>query len=81
MGIYVEIFIRGSMDDLWERTQNPCVHQRWDLRFSQIEYLPRAEGGLRSFFTRLALERECELREKGRALASMTTPAGGEFQR
>jgi hypothetical protein len=40
-GIYVEIPIRASMDELWEKTQNPQVHQRWDLRFTQIEYLPR----------------------------------------
>jgi uncharacterized membrane protein YphA (DoxX/SURF4 family) len=40
-GIYVEIPIRGSMDELWEKTQNPQLHQRWDLRFTQIEYLPR----------------------------------------
>src|SRR5438552_3805711 len=41
MGIYVEIPICGSMDELWEKTQNPHLHQRWDLRFNQIEYLPR----------------------------------------
>jgi hypothetical protein len=41
MGIYVEIPIRASMDDLWEKTQNRRLHQRWDLRFTQIEYLPR----------------------------------------
>src|SRR2546422_9153073 len=41
MGIYVEIPIRASMDELWEKTQNPQLHQRWDLRFTQIEYLPR----------------------------------------
>ena len=29
------------MDELWEKTQNPQLHQRWDLRFTQIEYLPR----------------------------------------
>lgn len=44
MGIYVEIFIRGEMDDLWQKTQEPRIHQRWDLRFSEIEYLPRAAG-------------------------------------
>ena len=44
MGIYVEIFIRGAMDDLWHKTQDPKIHQRWDLRFSDIEYLPRAAG-------------------------------------
>src|SRR5437868_1782079 len=40
-GIYVEIPIRASIDELWEKTQDPQLHQRWDLRFTQIEYLPR----------------------------------------
>lgn len=43
MSIYVEIRIRGIMDDLWRRTQQPDLHQRWDLRFSEIVYLPRPE--------------------------------------
>ena len=42
MSIYVEILIRGSMDELWEKTQEPKLHQRWDLRFSDIDYLPRS---------------------------------------
>jgi hypothetical protein len=29
------------MDDLWQKTQEPELHQRWDLRFSEIDYLPR----------------------------------------
>jgi DoxX-like family len=41
MAIYVEIPVLASMDELWEKTQNPHLHQRWDLRFTQIEYLPR----------------------------------------
>jgi uncharacterized membrane protein len=41
MGIYVEIPIHASMDELWEKTQNPQLHEQWDLRFSRIEYLPR----------------------------------------
>ena len=40
-GLYVEIPIRAPMEALWEHTQDPSVHQRWDLRFSRIEYLPR----------------------------------------
>jgi hypothetical protein len=44
MGIYVEIFIRAAMEQLWQKTQEPSIHQRWDLRFSEIEYLPRASG-------------------------------------
>lgn len=39
--IYVETHINGSMETLWEYTQEPDFHQRWDLRFSRIEYLPR----------------------------------------
>lgn len=49
MGIYVELFIHGAMEELWEKTQNPAVHQRWDLRFSTIEYLPRAAGEPQKF--------------------------------
>jgi hypothetical protein len=43
MSIYVETLIRAPMDALWEHTQDPGLHQRWDLRFSTIEYLPRAD--------------------------------------
>jgi DoxX-like family len=39
--IYVEADIRAPMGPLWERTQDPDLHERWDLRFSEIEYLPR----------------------------------------
>lgn len=31
------------MDALWEHTQNPSLHERWDLRFTTIEYLPRPD--------------------------------------
>lgn len=42
MSIYVEIFVRAPMDTLWVHTQAPELHERWDLRFSTIEYLPRS---------------------------------------
>jgi hypothetical protein len=41
--IYVEIRIRCDMDELWRRTQTPELHRRWDLRFSDIRYLPRPD--------------------------------------
>ena len=40
MSIYVEIRMRAPMDALWSHTQTPSLHERWDLRFSRIEYLP-----------------------------------------
>ena len=42
-GIYVEVRVRGSMEDLWRLTQEPALHRRWDLRFSEIRYLPRRD--------------------------------------
>ena len=39
--IYVESRIRASMDALWSATQEPERHRRWDVRFGEIEYLPR----------------------------------------
>jgi uncharacterized membrane protein YphA (DoxX/SURF4 family) len=41
MSIYVEILVRAPIDVLWSHTQTPGLHERWDLRFSRIEYLPR----------------------------------------
>jgi uncharacterized protein DUF4166 len=41
--LYIEARIRGPIDDLWELTQTPELHQRWDLRYSEIAYLPRPD--------------------------------------
>ena len=43
MSIYVEAPIEGSLDELWQKTQSPELHERWDLRFTSITYLPRAD--------------------------------------
>lgn len=42
LGLYVETVIRTGMARLWDRSQEPDQHQRWDLRFTSITYLPRA---------------------------------------
>lgn len=44
MSIYVEILIRGPLDEVWRLTQTPDLHARWDLRFTEIEYLPQSSG-------------------------------------
>ncbi|HZK51943.1 MAG TPA: DoxX-like family protein [Actinomycetota bacterium] len=49
--IYVEIFVRCDMDELWERTQNPELHERWDLRFTNIDYVERDEKSGTQRFT------------------------------
>ena len=42
-GIYVEVLIAAPLDRVWELTQDPALHQRWDLRFTEIHYLPRPD--------------------------------------
>ncbi|MCX4983532.1 hypothetical protein [Streptomyces sp. NBC_00572] len=44
MGLYIETRVRADLETLWEHTQEPDRHQRWDLRFTEIAYLPRLEG-------------------------------------
>ena len=41
-GLYIEILIQGDLEELWSKTQDPALHQRWDLRFTTIEYLAKA---------------------------------------
>ncbi len=43
--IYVEIEIRASMDRVWELTQNPSLHSRWDARFTSITPTEQLPGG------------------------------------
>lgn len=41
--IYVQAEISTTMDTLWEYTQNPALHTEWDIRFTDISYLPKNE--------------------------------------
>ncbi|MFJ7666342.1 DoxX-like family protein [Lysinibacillus sp. NPDC097195] len=36
--IYVEIDMQASIEDAWHYTQNPKLHEQWDLRFTSITY-------------------------------------------
>lgn len=42
--IYVESRIDAPIEQVWDATQRPEQHQRWDLRFGTISYLPCADG-------------------------------------
>jgi hypothetical protein len=39
--LYIETKINCDFDTLWKNTQEPSIHQQWDLRFSEIEFLPK----------------------------------------
>ena len=47
--IYVETFIRAPFDKLWELSQDPEQHPRWDLRFSRIMPVSTGDDGLTHF--------------------------------
>lgn len=48
--IYVELPIQASLEEVWRMTQNPELHEQWDLRFSSITYLPKeSEDAPQSF--------------------------------
>lgn len=44
MRLYVETRIRAAIGTVWDRSQQPGQHRRWDLRFGDITYLPCAPG-------------------------------------
>ncbi|SCY10610.1 hypothetical protein SAMN02787079_00960 [Lysinibacillus sp. TC-37] len=39
--IYVEIAIHAPIEKAWDYTQNPQLHEQWDLRFTSITYIPK----------------------------------------
>ena len=45
MSIYVEILVRAPIDAVWGHSQTSELHERWDLRFTGIEALPRSDQG------------------------------------
>ncbi|WP_181770719.1 SRPBCC family protein [Amycolatopsis pittospori] len=45
--LYVETVIRTDLDTLWRHTQDPGLHERWDLRFARIEPVPGSPGRFR----------------------------------
>jgi len=43
--IFVSAPIRADLDRVWELTQDPAAHARWDLRFSRIQPLDTLPDG------------------------------------
>lgn len=43
--LYIETHIKASMERVWELSQNPQQHPRWDLRFSRIVPIAEDEQG------------------------------------
>jgi hypothetical protein len=76
VSIYVEILIRGSMDELWEKTQQPKLHQRWDLRFSEIDYLSREPGEAQKFLYATRIGAGLRIRGAGESMGEHDDDSG-----
>ncbi len=73
--IYVRIAIRAPLERVWELTQTPELHARWDLRFSSI----RPTGDLPSGGYRFVYERRMLLhtiRGTGTSIGERLRPDG-----
>lgn len=73
--IYVEVLVRAELETLWQLTQDPARHPRWDLRFSAI--VPTT--GLDSGGSRFIYERRLPLhtiRGTGTSLGESHRPDG-----
>lgn len=47
--IFVETLICGDIEDVWQKSQDPSLHERWDLRFSSIQYGAKDDDGTQKF--------------------------------
>ncbi|MFC7068176.1 DoxX-like family protein [Halobaculum lipolyticum] len=74
--IYIERRVRGSIDEIWELTQDPDEHERWDLRFTEIDYLPKDEDGPQHFTYATQLLPGIRVEGVGKSIAS--TERGAE---
>lgn len=75
--IYVEILIRGPMDELWRRTQTPELHEQWDLRFTDITYLPRSdENQPQRFLYATRIGFGLKIQGEGESVGNQTGPRG-----
>lgn len=74
-GLYVETRVRTDRALLWERTQDPRQHQRWDLRFTRIEHLPPESGRPQRFTYAIRLPWR-EVAGVGESLGERSRPDG-----
>lgn len=66
--VFVSIRIRASVERVWELTQDPAQHARWDARFSRIAPIEAlAGGGMRFAY-------ECRI--PGHTIAGLGTTIG-----
>ncbi|HEX7132363.1 MAG TPA: DoxX-like family protein [Iamia sp.] len=74
--IYVESRIRAPIDALWDATQEPDLHQRWDVRFGRIAYDPPVAGEPQRFTYATTLAPGFTVAGTGESLGERERPDG-----
>ncbi|PJN55866.1 hypothetical protein PAEVO_25880 [Paenibacillus sp. GM2FR] len=77
--IYVELDIKTDMEKLWTLTQRPELHQQWDLRFSQIHYLPKADSDIQQFLYKTRIGFGLEVTGTGTAKTAVHPKTGNRI--
>src|SRR5579872_6767811 len=76
-GVYVEILIHADIEEVWQQTQKPDLHEPWDLRFTSIRYLPRGsetEPQMFEYTTRIGFG--IEIAGKGESIGNREASTG-----
>lgn len=77
MPIWVETTIRAPLEEVWRRTQQPELHARWDLRFSEIDYLPKpSPEAPQRFLYRTRIGFGLEIRGEGESTGERDAASG-----
>src|SRR5205085_11152343 len=77
VSIYVETLIHADLEDVWRVTQTPELHTRWDLRFTDIRYLPRTDPSVpRRFLYETRLGFGLRIQGKGETIATREGATG-----
>jgi DoxX-like family len=74
--IYVESRIRAPMDQLWDATQQPSLHRRWDVRFGTIDYQPTVDGEPQRFTYATTIAPGVTIGGTGESLGDRNRPDG-----
>lgn len=77
--IYVESRIHCDIERLWAATQDPDLHQRWDVRFGEIRYLPREAGEPQRFVYATTVAPGVTVAGTGESLGERDRPDGSRW--
>ena len=72
----MESLIDAPLEAVWAATQDPGQHQRWDVRFGEISYQPRFEGGPQRFTYATTLLPGFTITGTGESLGDRDRPDG-----